>query len=217
MANRAPVGCLGFLLRLFGVRLDSSASESDIELPYQVREDFISAAELSFYHALKLAIRDQSTIFTKVNLADVFYAIGEGSKSYRNRIAQKHVDFLLCEPKTLKPQCGVELDDKSHSRRDRQDRDHFVDAVFRAAGLPLVRIPATATYNPAELATQLLVHCRPLPAAVPSPPAFTPSATSPMCQKCNLPMVRKVATKGQHAGKQFWACPNFPKCRSIAS
>lgn len=33
-----------------------------------------------------------------------------------------------------------------------------------------------------------------------------------LCPKCGAPMVKRVASKGPNAGKEFWGCSNFPKC-----
>jgi hypothetical protein len=49
------------------------------------------------------------------------------------------------------PLVGLELDDRSHQRRDRQERDEFVEQVFAAARLPLARIPAKWAYQTAHL------------------------------------------------------------------
>ncbi len=38
---------------------------------------------------------------------------------------------------------------------------------------------------------------------------------SPFCPKCDVPMVERVARKGQNAGKSFFGCPNYPKCREV--
>ena len=35
------------------------------------------------------------------------------------------------------------------------------------------------------------------------------------CPKCDAPMVRRVAKRGDNAGNEFWGCSTFPKCRSI--
>ena len=43
----------------------------------------------------------------------------------------------------MKPRVGIELDDASHGRRDRQDRDEFVEAAFEVAGLPSCGFPAS--------------------------------------------------------------------------
>lgn len=38
-----------------------------------------------------------------------------------------------------------------------------------------------------------------------------------MCPKCGAEMIKRVATKGANAGKTFYGCSNFPKCRGILS
>lgn len=50
---------------------------------------------------------------------------------------------------------GIELDDPSHKRRDRQERDCFVNEVFEQTALPLVRIKAANDYNREELRSRL--------------------------------------------------------------
>jgi len=37
---------------------------------------------------------------------------------------------------------------------------------------------------------------------------------APSCPKCDAPMVLRTAKKGTNAGKQFWGCSMFPKCRA---
>ncbi len=64
--------------------------------------------------------------------------------SFRNKIDRKHVDFVLCDPHTMRPLVGIELDDATHGRVSRQARDEFVDEVLAAAGLFLERPIAIA-------------------------------------------------------------------------
>lgn len=35
------------------------------------------------------------------------------------------------------------------------------------------------------------------------------------CPKCGSPMIRRKATKGANAGKEFWGCSQYPSCRGI--
>jgi very-short-patch-repair endonuclease len=35
----------------------------------------------------------------------------------------------------------IELDDASHERSDRKDRDEFLERALKAAGVPLLRVP----------------------------------------------------------------------------
>jgi predicted RNA-binding Zn-ribbon protein involved in translation (DUF1610 family) len=36
-----------------------------------------------------------------------------------------------------------------------------------------------------------------------------------LCPNCGATMVKRKATKGENAGREFWGCSNFPQCRGI--
>jgi hypothetical protein len=72
-------------------------------------------------------------------------------QSAKNRINSKHVDFLLLRKGDGKPLLGIELDDTSHQEEARKARDIFVDTVFAAAALPILHVPAQASYDPSEI------------------------------------------------------------------
>jgi hypothetical protein len=120
--------------------------------PYELIP-IVTNAERSFLKQLQLAIGDEYLLFAKVRLADVIRVIPRTRdwQAHFNRITQKHLDFVLCDPRTLTPVAAVELDDSTHSRRDRQIRDDFVDGALAAARLPLVRIPTSRSYSPEAL------------------------------------------------------------------
>lgn len=145
--------------RIQGWLLDDQAPKGEpVRYPYQMRDDFLSPAELNFYRVLQTAVSGWAIVFAKVSQGDLFFAqTGEfgQNQAYRNKIDRKHVDFLLCDPKSVRPILGIELDDKSHQHPDRQVRDRFVDKVFAAAGLPLVHIPVQQGY-PLEKLSQYL-------------------------------------------------------------
>lgn len=42
-----------------------------------------------------------------------------------------------------------------------------------------------------------------------------PTANEKICPRCGSKMVLRTATKGTNAGKQFWGCERFPKCRYL--
>ena len=82
-----------------------------------MRDDFLSPAEHSFFMVLRSAVPDSALISIKVGLGDLFCAkTSDGSKyrTYTNKIDRKHVNFLLCDRKTVRPIVGIALDDKSH-------------------------------------------------------------------------------------------------------
>jgi hypothetical protein len=194
-------------------------NSTQVEFPYSVKDDFLSAAEQSFYLVLKTAVEDWALICPKVALGDLFAAKSTDPSKYRtyiNKIDRKHVDFLLCDPKTVRPLVGIELDDKSHQRADRQARDEFVEHVFAAAKLPLVRIPVRQAYSVSEL--KVLLN-RPVDAfclKTSSPQVSTETQnSSPCCPQCGSEMVLRTAKSGTNQGGQFWGCSNFPRCRGI--
>jgi hypothetical protein len=217
--NKNNPGCLASILRIFGIKEKEPAFEN---LPYRVRDDFLSAAELSFFHVLESVIEDKLIICAKVRLADIFF-VTEPHKnfSYFNRISQRHVDFLLCQPDTLRPVFAIELDDASHNRSDRKERDDFVNKAFQAAKLPLVHIPAQRAYNTRDLATRLRRYLPAEESAEMQQPNIVNAQEEtaqvvPVCPKCGAPMVlRTVKKEGEHQGKQFYGCSTFPKCRGI--
>jgi hypothetical protein len=208
----------------------NAKTAAQLQYPYFVRDDFISRAEHKFFLSLKLVIGDKAIICPKVSLGDIFGVKENDASKFRtltNKIDRKHVDFLVCHPQTVKPLFGVELDDKSHQRPDRQERDLFVNQVFAAASLPLVRIPVRATYSTSELSSLLQQH---LPEAAPvkqviepiaeKQPGSTvvqanPQTTMLTCSKCGSNMILRTSKSGTNQGEQFWGCSNFPKCRAV--
>jgi hypothetical protein len=90
-------------------------------------------------------------------------------QQHDNRISQKHVDFLICTRDTVLPLGVVELDDASHQRADRKQRDRFVDAAFAAAALHVMRVRAARSYDADMLRQQVLILLEDLGAPAPVP------------------------------------------------
>jgi predicted RNA-binding Zn-ribbon protein involved in translation (DUF1610 family) len=201
--------------------------------PYHLRDDFLTKAEHNFYMVVRSIVPDSAVILAKVSLGDLFYVrSGDASefRTYTNKIDRKHVDFLLCDAKTMRPMVGIELDDKSHQRNDRQARDEFVEGVFRAADLPLIRFPVKYSYSTAEISAALKPFLNtngPVPAAESVSKTLDPKTESaaktvdpipvkaPACPKCGREMVLRTSKNGANQGEQFWGCPGFPGCRGI--
>jgi hypothetical protein len=212
MPDSEPQGCLAVNLKQFGIRLPAGSGRPE-QLPYRQRDDFPSAAELPFYRVLMFALDGSHLVCPKVNSGDIFFVARPNENlSYRNKIDRKHVDFLPCDPATMKPIMGVEMDDANHARRDRQDRDEFVDQVSKAAGLPLLRVRAASSYSPQTIAD--LVRQAISGRAIPDR-SVAIRADTPPCPKCGTPMVLRTAKKGDQKGQEFWGCKNYPRCRDI--
>lgn len=122
-------------------------------LPYLARGQLVTKSELKFYKSLSKAVQDDFQIFAMVRIADLL-RVEKGNKHRRkwlNKILAKHIDFVLCDPGSLKPLVCLELDDVSHQRPDRIERDKFVNLAFKSAHLPLLRIPTQTEYKSQEI------------------------------------------------------------------
>jgi hypothetical protein len=126
---------------------------------YEAMPALLTAAERSFLGVLKQAVASDYQIFAKVRLADIVRPVPGSSRSgwqsAFNRIAGKHVDFVLCDAERLGVVAVVELDDRTHERFERSLRDGLVDQALADAGLPVLRVPARQAYSPAQIREQV--------------------------------------------------------------
>jgi hypothetical protein len=154
-------GCLGFLMRLFSggpgeAQPVSNGQPTSAEFrAYRVADSILTASELAFYRVLRQAVGNTYTITCKARLGDVFAVVPKNNYSALNRIQSKHVDFLLCDPVTMRPVAGIELDGWSHKMAKEQARDQFKDDLYRVTGLPLVRIPDAGAYDVSTVRAQI--------------------------------------------------------------
>jgi len=186
------------------------------EYHYKKKPALFTPAERSFLGVLDQAVGESCQIFGKVRVADVLTPEKGLSRSKWqrafNRISGKHFDFLLCNKKNLAVICAVELDDKSHTSNNRQQRDVFLEGACSAAGIPLIRIPVKSAYMISEIKA-LFEAFLPVSLSLNKPKQAAITLNDRLCPKCASPMVKRIAKKGQNAGNEFWACSAFPKCK----
>ena len=153
----------GFILLLFLLffrlteRQGGDSGKLAADKRFASRGTLLSAAEASFFGALKLAVGKEFVVFCKVRMADVLQTVQKGreGKAAFNEISQKHLDFVICRDGTWEIVCAVELDDSSHRRNAGVVRDTFVNIIFAGAGIPLVRMPVQTHYSIQELKQKL--------------------------------------------------------------
>ncbi len=198
--------------------------------PYTRTPSLFTPAERSFLGVLDLAAGKDFRVFGKVRVGDVLTPRAGQDRSTRqtalNRINRKHFDFILCRPDDLTVLCAIELNDASHQRKDRQERDEFLEKACQSAGLPLIQFDAQYAYSPTEISARIAevmavgnpVRREPAPPPVPKEGNSVPeNEIAPLCPRCSCTMVKRIAKGGENAGKEFWGCTNFPKCREIVT
>lgn len=122
-------------------------------LPYRKSDHLLTAAERGFWGVLNEVVDGRYHVAWKVRMADLL-SLPAGTpdrQRHLNRVLAKHLDFVLCDPRSTEPLLAIELDDSSHEKTDRRRRDAFVDAALRDAGLPLLRIPVRRSYAAREI------------------------------------------------------------------
>jgi hypothetical protein len=186
----------------------------DERLPYRLREPFMSGPELALYRVLVELVEDRYVICPKVALNDVFFIVRPNENiHYFNKIFRKHVDFLLCHPKSLKPAFAIELV-KSSLKNESRESDQFMGDLFLGAGLPLVQILASERYKIAELVDlfkQALLKVK----DTGSLRATHQSDSVPMCPVCGRMMVLRIYREGEKAGKKYYGCMDNPHCPGV--
>lgn len=213
--------------------LGRQSSKKQISYPYAKEPFLLSAAERSFLGALEQSTGDAYRIFSKVRVADVV-GVKKGTdrriwQSAFNRISSKHFDFVLVKPDNFSVVAAIEIDDKSHKKTDRMDRDDFIDNVCQAADLKLIRFEARSGYSTNEIRQQIEMALNPglrivspeSSAILQTPVSLNKEEPSEIvskeqeCPSCGAQMIRRTSRSGNNAGKEFWGCTNFPKCRGI--
>ncbi len=121
----------------------------------QIRR-MLSDAEAAFYWALKRAVGDRWVILPRVPLHRVFRRIEHLPREMYTMLENGEVDFLLVHPRSWEPVCGIELDDSTHHSPTRRERDRRKEALFRAAGLPLLRWSMSERWDVEEIATRVI-------------------------------------------------------------
>ncbi len=219
--------------------IKKKSGKGPVDFPYQSKEVLCSPAERSFMGALEKVVGNRYRIFAKVRLADIVEVNKGLSSSARqsafNRISRKHLDFVICNSRDLSIVGAIELDDKSHLKKGRQERDQFLGKALEAAGVPMLRVKAQSTYSIKKVSSDLdstfNINLGGHLEEIPDPPEAVQESSekhiaeaidssnaetiAPVCPKCGAELIERVATKGQYAGQKFWGCSNFPKCKFI--
>ncbi len=121
-------------------------AENGIKAPplyhYTPKQFFLTKPEHECFDALMSAVGDKYYIFPQVKL-DKFldeHKKGQNWTTARRHINQKSVDFLLCDKVWLNPKLAIELDDSTHDRNDRRERDGEVERILTNCCFPLLRL-----------------------------------------------------------------------------
>ena len=113
-----------------------------------------------------------------------------------------------------------ELDDSTHQRSKRQERDMFLGEVCSVSSLPLLRFPAKGAYTVSAIRERLAAYTVSQQRrstegdhSLADEDVAIAQEAAPLCPKCSGSMVLRTVRKGSAAGQKFWGCGDYPACR----
>lgn len=136
------------LKKIFLIKDEKITEESLAKNIYTKKEYLLTPTELKFYKILKQVTDEMNLVICpQVSLYEIVKS--QNHKSF-NKISRKTIDFVITEP-NLKIKCCIELDDYTHNRQSRIERDTFLNELFENTGIKLIRIKVQQYYNIEEL------------------------------------------------------------------
>ncbi|MCI8612185.1 MAG: DUF2726 domain-containing protein [Clostridia bacterium] len=135
---------LGGILVLYG----AVRREEYTTAKYVRKKSLVTAAECEFLQTLRRIAPNRYEVLPQCVLASVIDKRTE--TTYRNELF-RIVDYVFVDKVTYAPLLLVELNDSSHNRADRKQRDAKVNEICRKAKLPLV------TFTPQQTKDYALV------------------------------------------------------------
>ena len=124
---------------------------------YKRKSCILTQTENDFYAQLCNALNQAGLdviVWPQVNVSSIIESVGSDSQQRMkafNRISRKSVDYVIVNRKTRETILCIELDDYTHNRNSRKERDNFINAIFSNVGIPLFRIKAESNYDFNEL------------------------------------------------------------------
>jgi len=120
---------------------------------YKSKDFLISRPEHEFFDILVEVVGDKYYVFTQVHLPTILEnkIVGQNWKGALSHINGKSVDFVICDKAYIKPLLAIELDDKSHERFDRIERDSEVERMLQEAEMPLLRFENHGNFSKEEI------------------------------------------------------------------
>ena len=113
--------------------------EIDFSHAYQAKYLLTQNEWQEFKKLREIAETKGYMICPKVRLLDIIEPI-KGHRKYKTlfyKVQAKHVDFVICD-QNVHIKAILELDDSTHKREDRQERDKFVDEILQSVGYRVI-------------------------------------------------------------------------------
>lgn len=137
---------------IFNINNNTNINKPNYNKDYIKKEYLLTQTELRFYKILR-NITDELdlTVCPQVALYEIVK-----NKNFKDfsKIASKTIDFVICE-QNLKIKLCIELDDYTHNREKRKQRDIFINNLFKDTNIKILRINVQNFYNKENLKKEI--------------------------------------------------------------
>lgn len=133
---------------------ESAESEKAEEKKYEAKDIFITECEKKFFDAIKSIVGENYIVQPQINLASIVNKVT--ADKYRNELF-RNIDFGVFD-KNYKLLILIEINDPSHDKSDRKDRDDKVKKICAEANIPLVTFWTKYGVNEEYIKSRLSKH-----------------------------------------------------------
>lgn len=132
-------------------------TERNPQFLYRKKQSVITPAEQKFFNTLHRVAGDRYYIFPQMHLTALMtsHTTGKYYKNSYQRINRISVDYVLCDKLTFAPVYAIELDDYTHDRKDRHQRDTMVESILDDVKIPLARFRNVSYLNDIDIINKL--------------------------------------------------------------
>ena len=121
------------------------------ESRYSLKKSLVTDTEQGFLKILEQIVGNRYRIVPQVLLSGIVSPKDSNSHftNYHdfNKIKAKSIDFVLYDKESWTPRLAIELDDRSHLKWKRIQRDQFIDDLFEGVGLKILHMPVAYSHN----------------------------------------------------------------------
>lgn len=136
---------------------DSSENNNQIkksQYKYYAKSYVMTSRENECFKILNEIFSSKWFVVPQVHLSALLdYRVkGQNWNAAFRHINGKSVDFVLIGKESYRVICAIELDDSTHNKPERKERDVEIERIFNQAKIPLARISKFEAMTKAELA-----------------------------------------------------------------
>lgn len=136
----------------------------EIKQHYKKKIYLTTKTELEMYKILlEICTKYNLILFTQVVLYEIVQVnekpFTREHAKYFNKICSKSIDFVIADKETTRIRLCIELDDPTHKKKKRIQRDEFIDKLFEDLQIDLLRIKTCNEYNINQIESKIRSTC----------------------------------------------------------